>query len=161
VSLQAIRLALKNFSGVPNRLERVVEKKGVAYYNDTTATIPDATIAALRSFSEPVILIAGGSDKRLDFSLLAEEILLRPKGVVLFRGEGTEKLLRALRKLLPEEEQERTFEVVDTMRKAVELASRSAEPGDVVLLSPGAASFGLFKNEFDRGEQFRKAVEAL
>jgi UDP-N-acetylmuramoylalanine--D-glutamate ligase len=63
--------------------------------------------------------------------------------------------------LLPEEEQERTFEVVDTMRKAVELASRSAEPGDVVLLSPGAASFGLFKNEFDRGEQFRKAVEAL
>lgn len=161
VSLQAIRLALKNFSGVPNRLERVVEKKGVAYYNDTTATIPDATIAALRSFSEPVILIAGGSDKRLDFSLLAEEILLRPKGVVLFRGEGTEKLLRALRKLLPEEEQERTFEVVENMRKAVELASRSAEPGDVVLLSPGAASFGLFKNEFDRGEQFRKAVEAL
>lgn len=161
VSLPQVRAGIKNFSGVPHRMEKVAEKNGVSYYNDTAATIPDAAVAALRSFTEPVILIAGGSDKRLDFSLLAQEILSRPKGLILFKGEGTEKILQALRGMLPPEERERRFEVVGSMAKAVELASRSAEPGDVVLLSPGAASFGLFKNEFDRGEQFRKAVEAL
>lgn len=159
ITLRDVRAAIKSFSGIPHRLEKIAEKNGVAYYNDTAATIPDAAIVALRSFSEPVILIAGGSDKRLDFMLFAEEILARPKGLILFRGEGTEKIIQAIRKLLPESEKERPFEVVESMEKAVELASRSAEPGDVVLLSPGAASFGLFKNEFDRGEQFRKAVE--
>ncbi|MDP2837819.1 MAG: UDP-N-acetylmuramoyl-L-alanine--D-glutamate ligase, partial [Candidatus Moranbacteria bacterium] len=98
---------------------------------------------------------------RLDFMVLAKEILIRSKGLVLFRGEGTEKLILALRQLLPEGEKERRFEVVESMGKAVELASRGALPGDVVLLSPGAASFGLFQNEFDRGEQFRKIVGAL
>lgn len=161
VTLKDVRAGIKSFKGVPHRLEKVAEKKGVTYYNDTTATIPDAAIMALRSFSEPVILIAGGSDKRLDFTFFAEEILTRPKGLVLFRGEGTEKIIQALRMLLPEDQKNRSFEVVESMGKAVELASRSALPGDVVLLSPGAASFGLFKNEFDRGEQFRKVVEAL
>lgn len=156
--LKVVRSGIRSFPGVPHRLEKVAEKRGVSYYNDTAATIPDAALAGLRSFSEPVILLVGGSDKGLDFSGLAEEILIRPKGVILFRGEGTDKLIRALRKLLPEEEKGRTFEVVESMEKAVELASHNAEPGDIVLLSPGAASFGLFKNEFDRGEQFRKVV---
>lgn len=161
LSLKDVRSGIKSFTGVPHRLEKVAEKKGVTYYNDTTATIPDAAILALRSFSEPVVLIAGGSDKQLDFTLFAQEILNRPKGLILFRGEGTEKILRALRALLPEAEKDRRFEVVENMHTAVELAAQRAVPGDVVLLSPGAASFGIFKNEFDRGEQFRKAVEAL
>ncbi|MBP9727828.1 MAG: UDP-N-acetylmuramoyl-L-alanine--D-glutamate ligase [Candidatus Moranbacteria bacterium] len=161
VALKDVRAGIKSFSGIPHRLEKIAEKNGVTYYNDTAATIPDAAIMALRSFSEPVILIAGGSDKRLDFTLFAEEILARPKGLILLRGEGTEKIIQAIRQLLPDTEKERPFEVVESMSKAVELASQSAEPGDVVLLSPGAASFGLFKNEFDRGEQFRKAVDAL
>lgn len=161
LSVKEVRSGIKSFPGVPHRLERVAEKNGIIYYNDTAATIPDAAVAALRSFSEPVILIAGGSDKRLDFTLLAKEILARSKGLVLFKGEGTEKLLQALQDLLPTEEKSRSFEVVESMGKAVELATRGAEPGDVILLSPGAASFGLFKNEFDRGEQFRKAVKGL
>lgn len=161
LSTKDVRAGIESFSGVPHRLEKIALKKGVAYYNDTAATIPDATVAALRSFTEPVILIAGGSDKRLDFTALAQEILARPKGLVLFRGAGTEKLIQAMKDMLPEDEKERSFEVVESMGKAVELATRSAEPGDVILLSPGAASFGLFQNEFDRGEQFRKAVEAL
>lgn len=156
-----IASAIESFPGIQHRLEYVGEKNGVRYYNDTTATIPEATIAALRSFVEPVILIAGGSDKRLEFDALAEEILRRAKGVILFKGEATEKLLVALKAHLPEAERGRSFEVVESMAKAVELATRGAEPGDVVLLSPGAASFGIFKNEFDRGEQFRKAVEEL
>lgn len=161
LSIKEIRAGIMSFSGVPHRLEKVAEKNSVSYYNDTAATIPDAAIAALRSFSEPVILIAGGSDKRLDFTAFAQEILARPKGLILFRGEGTDKLVQAMRSLLPESEKDRPFEIVESMGKAVELAARGAAPGDVVLLSPGTASFGIFKNEFDRGEQFRKAVEAL
>ena len=161
LSVEQVRAGIKTFSGVPHRLEKIAVKKGVAYFNDTAATIPDAAVAALRSFTEPVILIAGGSDKELDFENFAEEILVRSKGLVLFKGAGTEKLLQALRRALPEGERERKFEIVETMGKAVELASRSAEAGDVVLLSPGATSFGLFQNEFDRGEQFRQVVNGL
>ena len=161
LSLEQVRSGIMSFPGVPHRLEKIALKNGVTYYDDTAATIPHAAVAALRSFSEPVILIAGGSDKNLDFHTLAEEIIIRPKGLVLFKGEGTEKLLEAVRALLPEKEKNRRFEVVESMEKAVELATRAAEPGDIVLLSPGAASFGLFKNEFDRGDQFRRAVDAL
>lgn len=161
ISPKQIANGVKSFPGVAHRLEHVGEKKGVHYYNDTAATIPEAAIAALRSFTEPVILIAGGSDKRLDFGLLAKEILKRSKALILFKGDGTEKILQALKKELPAEKKDQSFVVVESMAKAVELASRSAEPGDIVLLSPGAASFGVFKNEFDRGEQFRTAVESL
>lgn len=158
---QKVAKAIRCFPGVPHRLEYIGEKKNVRYYNDTAATIPEAAVMALRSFAEPVILIAGGSDKCLSFDSLAEEILKKSKGLVLFAGEGTEKLLAALKKRLPETEKNRPFEIVETMQKAVELASRNAESGDIVLLSPGAASFGLFKNEFDRGEQFRACVREL
>lgn len=158
LTLKQIREGIVTFPGIPHRLEFVAKKKDVRYYNDTAATIPDAAIAALRSFREQVILIAGGSDKKLDFKNFAKEILLRSKGLVLFKGAGTEKLITALREELPEDEKQRKFEIVETMAKAVELATRGAEPGDVVLLSPGAASFGLFKNEFDRGDQFRACV---
>ncbi|MBP9698295.1 MAG: UDP-N-acetylmuramoyl-L-alanine--D-glutamate ligase, partial [Candidatus Moranbacteria bacterium] len=101
LSVKEVRSGIKSFPGVPHRLEKVALKNSVTYYNDTAATIPDAAVAALRSFSEPVILIAGGSDKRLDFTSLAKEILTRSKGLVLFKGEGTEKLLQALQDLLP------------------------------------------------------------
>jgi UDP-N-acetylmuramoylalanine--D-glutamate ligase len=161
LTLKQIASGIESFSGIPDRLEYVGEKNGVRYYNDTTATIPEAAMAALRFFSEPVILIAGGSDKRLQFDALAREIIKHSKGLVLLKGEATEKLLKALKTCLPAKNKNRPFEVVENMAKAIELASRSAEPGDVVLLSPGAASFGIFQNEFDRGEQFRKAVVEL
>jgi len=161
ISPKQVTSGVESFAGLSHHLEHIGEKKGVQYYNDTAATIPEATIAALRSFTEPVILIAGGSDKRLDFGPLAKEILKRSKGLILFKGEATEKLLQALKGELSAEEKKRPFEVVESMGKAVELASRSAEPGDIVLLSPGATSFGIFKNEFDRGEQFRKSVSEL
>ena len=151
---------IASFPGTPHRLEFIAEKKGVRYYNDTAATIPEAALAGLRSFAEPVILIAGGSDKHLVFDALAEEIIKRSKGLILLQGAATEKLLAAL-KALSQGEKQYLGAAAESMVQAVELAARSAEPGDVVLLSPGATSFGLFKNEFDRGEQFRAAVEAL
>lgn len=161
IAAKQIATGVGSFPGIPHRLEYLGEKNGVRYYNDTAATIPEAAIAALRSFSEPVILIAGGSDKRLEFGAMADEILRSSKGLVLLKGAATDKLMQALKARLPEAEKNRPFEAVESMAKAVELAMRSGVPGDVVLLSPGAASFGLFKNEFDRGEQFRKAVTEL
>lgn len=161
LTFKQIAYGVESFSVLPHRLEYVGEKNDVRYYNDTTATIPESVIAALRFFSEPVILIAGGSDKRLEFSALAKEILKRSKGLILFKGEATEKLLQALKNKLPLKRKDCVFEMVESMDKAVELASQCAEVGDVVLLSPGAASFGIFQNEFDRGDQFRKAVKEL
>ncbi len=161
VSAKEIRFGIESFSGVPHRLEYIREKDSVRYYNDTAATIPEAAIAALRSFSQPVILICGGSDKRLVFDAFADEIFAHSKGVIFLKGEGTDKLAFSLSERLAREGRKMNFEIVESMGKAVELASRSAEPGDIVLLSPGAASFGLFRNEFDRGEQFRVAVQSL
>ena len=119
-------------------------------------------MAALESFSDPIYLIAGGTDKELDFERLAEVILDRVKGVVFLKGTGTEKLLKELESVFNRRNIEnQKWIVVESMGKAVELAARNAEEGDIVLLSPGAASFGLFRNEFDRGDQFREQVRAL
>lgn len=157
-----IQQGLSSFRGVPHRLEPVGTRKGVRFYNDSAATIPEASIAALESFEGPVYLIVGGTDKELDFHRLAVAILDRAKGVVFLKGTGTEKLLKELENLLVQKKTEiQKWTVVESMGKAVELAARNAESGDVVLLSPGAASFGLFKNEFDRGDQFREQVQAL
>ncbi|PIV86024.1 MAG: UDP-N-acetylmuramoyl-L-alanine--D-glutamate ligase [Candidatus Moranbacteria bacterium CG17_big_fil_post_rev_8_21_14_2_50_41_107] len=158
---QVIKQGVLSFKGVKHRLQCLGEKKGVLYYNDTTATIPEAAILALHSFSQPVILIAGGSDKNMHFEHFAEEILVHTKGLILLQGNATEKIVTALRERLPDKEKKRPIIVVGTMAKAVEIASRCATSGDIILLSPGATSFGLFANEFDRGEQFIQAVEAL
>jgi len=157
IPLLEIKKALVEFSGVPYRLELVREIRGVKYYNDTTATIPDAAISALKSFREPIILIAGGSDKGLNFSALAKMISEKVKGAVFLKGEATLKLMAEIRKC----DSEKNYATVGSMEEAVGLASRKAKTGDVILLSPGAASFGLFLNEFDRGDKFREAVNRL
>lgn len=162
VEASVIQSGLRSFRGVPHRLEFVGAKRGVRFYNDSAATIPEASVAALESFSDPIYLIAGGTDKELDFGRLAEVILDRVKGVVFLKGTGTEKLLKELESVFNRRNIEnQKWIVVESMGKAVELAARNAEEGDIVLLSPGAASFGLFRNEFDRGDQFREQVRAL
>lgn len=162
VPTQKIASALRTFSGVPHRMELIREASGVAFYNDTTASVPEAAIAALESFPKPPILIAGGSDKKLAFDAFAEAIVSRAKRAIFLEGAGTDRIRRALSKLLPEgEDISERYPVVSSMDEAVSMAYSLAEPGDVVLLSPGAASFGLFKNEFDRGDRFRDAVARL
>ncbi len=153
--------AVKSFRGVAHRLEFVVEKKGVKYFNDTAATNPQSACAALESFEEPIILIAGGVDKNLSYEEFAKSIACNVKGVVFIKGTATDKIIKLIKKELENENEIMSFEIVDAMDKAVEIASIGAESGDVVLLSPGAASFGIFANEFDRGNQFKKVVEAL
>jgi UDP-N-acetylmuramoylalanine--D-glutamate ligase len=155
-----IKKALPNLKGPLHRLEFVREVDGAKYYNDTTATIPQAASSALRAFSQPIVLIAGGSDKELEFENLAKDITEKSKQVILLKGKATEKLLVQIKKFA-DEAFFQSIEIVDSMEKAVELARKFAEKGDVVLLSPGATSFGLFNNEFDRGEKFREAVRGL
>lgn len=160
VESKLIQKAIAEFKGIQHRLEFVREIGGVKYYNDTAATSPDGAICGINSFSEPIILIAGGPDKKLDMNGLAKIISEKVKGLVFLKGEATEKIISALKKIMPEKN-DSDFKVVDSMAKAVELAKGIAEEGDVVLLSPGSASFGLFLNEFDRGDKFKEAVSAL
>lgn len=160
VDLKVMKKAIAGFAGLPHRLEFLREINGVKYYNDSSATSPEGAIGGINSFSEPVILISGGADKNLDVSGLAKIISEKAKGVIFLKGTATEKIIAEMKKLLPEGSG-KDFTVLESMEKAVELARQVAEPGDVVLLSPGVASFGLFANEFDRGNKFKEAVKNL
>ena len=158
VEIAEIKKAILEFKGVPHRLEFVKELRGVKYYDDTTATIPDAAISAINSFSEPLILIAGGTDKNLDFKNFIPEIS-KAKKIIFLKGTATDKILEVAKK--SGAEKILNSEVADSMEKAVWEASQNAVEGDVILLSPGAASFGLFVNEFERGDKFKAAVLGL
>ena len=148
VNDDAIERAVRGFGGVPARQELVGSIDGVRAYNDTTATTPEAALAALAAVPGPWVLIAGGSDKRLDFAPLAERLRTMEglRGVVLLPGTGTDRL----RPLL----EGRRIEAAADMAQAVDRALALASPGDALVLSPACASFGLFSNEFDRGDQF-------
>ncbi len=146
------RSALETFAGVPGRLELVRTVNGVDFYNDTTATTPDATLAALRALpAGRTILLMGGADKGLNMTELIREIPTLTKQVLLLQGTGTSRI----RTELP------SAPVYETMQAALTAAVETAEDGDTVLLSPAFASFGMFKNEYDRGDQFTAIVEAL
>ncbi len=161
VNMDVIRKTITDFPGVEHRLEFVREQDGVKYYNDTAATVPQAALSALESFDEPIVLIAGGNDKGLEFSDFGEAIAQHAKYAVFFKGAATEKIVDSLRHYLASSGKDFSFKVVESMQDAVQIASEQAVKGDVVVLSPGATSFGLFKNEFDRGERFRAQVRAL
>lgn len=155
-----IRRTLRTFQGVPHRLEHVRDLGGISYWNDSAATMPDASVAAMRALGgrgrKRIILIAGGSDKNLYFKDWAREVKRYAKDIILFDGSATPKVILALRK-----SGVRPGEIVRSMRDALHHARASAKRGDVVLLSPGCSSFGLFTNEFDRGNQFRTLVKNL
>ena len=165
IAKEDIKKAVENFKGVPGRLEFVREINGVKYYNDTTATTPEAAIAALRALdNRNVILLAGGADKKLDYRELAKEIPKFAKTLILFKGEASDKMIKELRNICDCHSREsgnpvrfdskKIHKDVSSMKEAVRVAQKQAFRGDIILLSPGAASFGVFKNEFDRGEQF-------
>ncbi|AEF85177.1 UDP-N-acetylmuramoyl-L-alanine--D-glutamate ligase [Treponema primitia ZAS-2] len=150
-----IRESLGTFPGIEHRLEFFHEARGIRFYNDTAATIPEAAAAALEAFDRPVVLITGGTDKNLDFSCLAKAAV-KAKALVLLAGTGSEKLRSLLDQAgIP---YRGPFGTVD---EAVKSALEAAEAGDVVALSPGCASFGMFLNEFDRGRRWKEAALRL
>jgi UDP-N-acetylmuramoylalanine--D-glutamate ligase len=143
------------FPGVEHRLERFAFQEGVSWINDSAATIPQAVEAALKSFTSPIILITGGTDKNIDFDSFGS-IYSSAKQIVLLSGSGTDKLIIALSNngisyLGP----------YDDFRQAITVAHSNAVSGDIVLLSPGCTSFGMFANEFDRGRKFKEITFSL
>lgn len=154
VDEKLIRECLGTFPGVEHRLERVAEKDGVLYINDSKATNVDACRVALQAMERPTVLIVGGKDKGNDYSTITD--LVREKcSAIVYLGADNKKLHDSFDSLdLP---------VADThsMRECVEACARLAHKGDTVLLSPCCASFDLFRNMEDRGEQFKTLVRAL
>ncbi|OIO53116.1 UDP-N-acetylmuramoylalanine--D-glutamate ligase [Candidatus Peregrinibacteria bacterium CG1_02_41_10] len=177
-----IQRALANFKSLPHRLEFVREHQDVKYYNDSYATTPEASIAALQSFTEPLILILGGSDKGTSFEELSKAIINQPnlKSIILI-GQTADKLEKVILqyyskrsskchsglsriyhpRLRDDKSKIKIKKGARDMQEILEQARQEAQPGDVILLSPACASFGMFQNASDRGEQFKRLIQAL
>lgn len=150
---ETIKIALSRFRGLEHRLEFVSEIQGINFYNDSKGTNVGSVVKSLQSFSDPVILIAGGRDKRGDLSPLKTLIKEKVKRLVLI-GEAKERMAKAFGNLTE------TL-MANTLEEAVNLAYRDAEKGDVVLLSPGCSSFDMFKDYKERGRIFKELVYKL
>ncbi len=156
---EAIVETLRTFSGLDHRLKLVGEKHGVQYYDDSIATTPGSAIAALHAFSQPKILILGGSSKGADFRELATEMTRADIRSVFLIGDEARRIAADL-----EDAQFNNYKLLGSdirMHDIVELAADTAQSGDVVILSPACASFGMFENYKDRGDQFIRAVQQL
>lgn len=150
--------AIKEFKGVEHRLEFVREINHVKWYNDSVSSSPTRTIAGLNSFSEPIVLIAGGYDKNLDYTPIAKPILEHVSKLILF-GSTKNKIYEAVTKLKKEEPIE--IYVLNTLEEVINKAKEVAIPGEIVLFSPASASFDMFKNFADRGIKFKNIVNNL
>lgn len=154
-----IAQALRTFQPLPHRLELATKINGVNYINDSMATMPDAAVSALKAFKQPIILLAGGHERNQNFNELANTILTQKvKALILFPSTG-----ERLKKMVLEQAERQQIHapecfLVESMADAMKIAKKIANSGDVVLLSPGSASFGVFKNYADRGEQFRRTA---
>ena len=151
--------AVKNFKGVEHRLEFVREIDGVKYYNDSIGTSPASTIAGLNAFDENIILLAGGSDKGLDYKEIGE-VIAKKVGTLILTGPTAQKIEEATKQALSEE---KSIKIIHTnnLEESVKVAKEKARSGDIVLLSPASASFDAFKNFEERGNYFKTLVNNL
>jgi len=150
IPMAKIKSGVESFKAVEGRLQLVKNIKGISIYNDNNSTTPEATIVALKSFPrKQIVLIMGGADKNLDTTELLKTAEECAHTVILLPGTGSEKIMNE------------DFYRAENLKDALETAFKSADKGDVVLFSPGFASFGLFKNEYDRNDQFLKLVKGL
>lgn len=153
VPMEVIRKSVKAFKGVEHRIEFVTEVRGVAYYNDSKATNPDAAIRGIQAMNRPTLLIGGGYDKNSTYEEWIRAFDGKVKKLVLL-GATAEKIAAEAHKLGFED----TI-LVETFEEAVKTCARYAAPGDAVLLSPACASWGMFKNYEERGEKFKELVK--
>ena len=156
IAPSAIAQAIGTFKGLPNRCQFVAEVNGVRWYDDSKATTPVSTMAALNGIDEPKILIAGGYDKQISFSELGACIAQRAKACVLI-GQTASKIARAIES----KGSDCVIKYADSMEQAVDVSNELATAGDVVLMSPACASYDMFKNYIQRSEAFVKAVNLL
>ena len=163
-----IKKVIQKFEGLPGRLEKIAWNKKRIAFNDTAATTPDATAASLEALAEkypnkPITLITGGTDKKLDFRELARKIKAlfdagNLENIVLLPGDATEKIKNDLKEISFDLTPNNVVEVFN-MSDAVKLGTALMDSRGIILLSPAAASFGLFLHEFDRGEKFNAAID--
>lgn len=157
VSVESMKKVATNFTGVEHRCEFVREIDGVKYYNDSIASSPTRTLAGLKAFEKPVILIAGGYDKHIPFEPLAEEGYEMIKALVLL-GATKEKIKDAFDVVMKEKDIKIPILVADTFEDAVYKAKNIANDGDIVTLSPACASFDMFANFEVRGNRFKEII---
>lgn len=158
-SLPAIYDGLANFEGVPHRLEFVREWAGAAWYDDSIATSPERALAALNSFDEPIVLLAGGRDKDLPWEALAQKIRDKVDHLVVF-GEAADLILNGVGEIRPST-RPYSIDRCKNLAEAVQAASQRVNPGDVVLLSPGGTSYDEFTDFEERGKRFKQWVKEL
>jgi UDP-N-acetylmuramoylalanine--D-glutamate ligase len=160
VPLETIREVAATFTGVEHRLELVRELNGVSWYDDSMATAPERSLAALRSFEEPIVLLAGGRDKKLPWNEFAGETVRRVRRLITF-GEAGPMIARVVERAKEQGSKLEGVTQVETMDEAVAVAAQLAHPGDVVLLSPGGTSFDAFRDFAERGDRFKELVNQL
>ncbi len=160
VSIESMKKIAETFGGVHHRCEFIREVDGVKYYNDSIASTPTRTLAGLKAFEKPVILLAGGYDKHVPFEPLAYEGYEKIKAIVLF-GVTKEKIKAAFKRL----EEEKGIHVPvysgESLEEVVSIAKSIAENGDIITLSPACASFDMFKNFEVRGDKFKEIVNNI
>jgi UDP-N-acetylmuramoylalanine--D-glutamate ligase len=159
IPLDSMLAAIDQFHGIPHRLELVRDHKGVKWFNDSIATAPERSIAAIHSFDEPIILLLGGRDKQLPWGDLAKLVRQRVDHVIVF-GEAAGIILDALGKP-GAKERPYSIKACDGLREAVQYVAEIAKAGDVVLFSPGGTSFDEFRDFAERGDRFRAWVQDL
>lgn len=159
VPQQVIRTAVEEFTGVEHRLEWLGERDGIAFVNDSTSTTPVASCAALEAMQgRRILLLAGGADKKLDLQAFGQAVASQATWVALLEGTATDALQQGI---IDSGGSEKVVGRFDDLKKAVRSLVDHALDGDLVLLSPGCASFGMFRNEFDRGLQFKQIVNEI
>jgi UDP-N-acetylmuramoylalanine--D-glutamate ligase len=161
VPIEAVHQAVTTFHGVEHRLELISDKHGVRWYDDSIATTPERTVAALQAFADArVVLLAGGRDKHLPWEEMAACTWKQVRHLILF-GEAAELIEEAMHSSEPAEPSDCQILQAGTLELAVELAAKLAKPGDVVLLSPGGTSFDAYTDFVARGQHFQQLVRAL
>ena len=150
---EAIQRGMETYEPLPHRLQFVGEAAGRRFYNDSLATTPESTIVALEAFQEPIVLLAGGYDKHVDLSAMARAVAERTKAVALMGQTGPR-----LAELIASQPNARTIDSapMSDFASAFGWTVAQSSPGDVVLLSPGCASYDWFRNFADRGERFTR-----
>ena len=152
---------IREFPGVEHRIEFVKEINGVKWYNDSASSTPSRTISGLNAFdNEEIVLIAGGADKNLDYTPIANPIVEKVKTLVLM-GQTSGKIFEAVKKESEIQKKDIDIYMVNSLSQAVILAKRYAKANQVVLFSPASTSFDMFKNMYDRGQQFKEIVNKM
>ena len=152
--------AIKEFKPVEHRIEFVEEIDGVKWYNDSASSSPSRTLSGLNAFKENIVLIAGGYDKNLDYTPLAKPIVDKVKTLILI-GQTSGKIYDVVKEELEKENKNLDIYMCETLEETIPIAKKNAKSGDVVLFSPASASFDMFKNFADRGNQFKNLVKNL